>query len=878
MRRLPVFFLLLPLAFGAAIAKPKHQVEVEAPDDSPAPQAARDNPLARSPVRTVAQGPYQSFQVNVDSLGQNIVGDAANEPSIAVSPTNPANIVIGWRQFDSVASNFRQAGWAYSFDSGQTWTFPGTLQPGIFRSDPSLDTDLQGNFYYQSLKGDTFTADVWRSTNGGVSWMAPVSEFGGDKNWFVVDKSGGASSGFLYGIWQRFTSCCGTNVLTRSTNGGASFQSPVSVATWPTFGILAVGPSGELYSAGVDGTVTQDFAHFVVAKSTNASNPTVTPTFTGKRVNLAGGMLLGAAPNPEGLMGQGEIAVDRSSGLTKGYVYLAASVTGADPVDAMLSRSTDGGNTWSAPVRINDDPSQSNWQWFTAHSVAPNGRIDVVWNDSRNTGQSNLVQLYYAYSLDAGVTWSPNVAVSPVFDSTLGYPDQNKMGDYIGIVSAATGADVAYTATFNGEQDVYYVRVFPDCNGNGISDVTDVANQTSADCNGDSVPDECQQGIICGPSLAYASSTLTDTCAAGGTGSANGAVDPGEDVALSVALKNDGGVTLTGVTATLSTTTPGVTVTRANATFPSIPTRATASSNAPGYAFTVDASAACGTPIAFTLNATTGQGSFTRTFSVRIGLPAFSTSTFASSDVPKPIVDLSTTTSTLVVPPGANLADLDVGVTLNQSYDADLVIVLVGPDGRRSLLSYGEGDAGQNYTGTVFDDEAPQDIETATAPFTGHFRPRQPLSSFDGTPSAGTWTLEVQNIGSGDTGSLNAWSLTPGFANGFTCNVCSVTAPTLEALNLRYTNKTTLAWSAVTGGSFYDIFRGAGPDLPNLLGPATDSCLRLTTTSTAASVNDTVPDSTLYWYLVRAGNGAGLGPAGSATAGPRSQDSTGACP
>ena len=93
-------------------------------------------------------------QVNVDVNGQNIVGDAANEPNIAVNPLNPNEILIGWRQFDNVSSNFRQAGRAYTFDGGQTWTFPGVIQPGIFRSDPVLDVDSSGNFYYNSLSVD----------------------------------------------------------------------------------------------------------------------------------------------------------------------------------------------------------------------------------------------------------------------------------------------------------------------------------------------------------------------------------------------------------------------------------------------------------------------------------------------------------------------------------------------------------------------------------------------------------------------------------------------------------------------------------------------------------------------------------------------------
>ena len=53
---------------------------------------------------------FTSIQVNVNASGQNITGDAANEPSITVDPTNGNKMTIGWRQFNSVTSNFRQAG------------------------------------------------------------------------------------------------------------------------------------------------------------------------------------------------------------------------------------------------------------------------------------------------------------------------------------------------------------------------------------------------------------------------------------------------------------------------------------------------------------------------------------------------------------------------------------------------------------------------------------------------------------------------------------------------------------------------------------------------------------------------------------------------
>ena len=480
---------------GSDFAKSSNRlIHREVFDDPPEALSARDRLGARSPAAVLVQGPYVSIQVNVDEFGQNIVGDAANEPSIAVNSKFPNNIVIGWRQFDSVTSNFRQAGWAFSLNGGQSWTFPGVLTPGIFRSDPVLDSNANGVIYYQSLQED-FAVDVFRSINGGMTWEEPVMAFGGDKNWMAVDKSGGLGDGHVYGIWQRFFGCCGQDTFTRSTDRGQSFELPVEVAFRPTFGTMAVGPNGEVYAAGIDGSFFQDFNQFVIAKSNHAKNPSISPTFVGRQVNMGGSMIIGGGPNPDGLLGQANVAVDSSNRSTRGNVYMLASVDppGADPMDVHLIRSTDGGATWDLPIRVNDDARDNGaWQWFGTHSVAPNGRIDVVWNDTRNSGQTNIAELFYAYSYDMGTTWLGNIPVSPPFDSFVGFPNQNKIGDYYTINSDEVGASIAYAATFNGEQDVYYLRVFPDCNQNGISDVIDINDQTSDDINENLVPDECE--------------------------------------------------------------------------------------------------------------------------------------------------------------------------------------------------------------------------------------------------------------------------------------------------------------------------------------------------------------------------------------------------
>ena len=239
-------------------------------------------------------------------------------------------------------------------------------------------------------------------------------------------------------------------------------MAPINIPNTPRWGTLDVDSNGNLFVGGVN----LDTGRIWCVRSTNAKNGAVVPTFDqSTAVNLGGDIVFAEPINPEGLVGQIFLTLDRSGTSTNNNVYMLASVqpTGSTTgSDVMFTRSTDAGRTFSAPRRINDDPvNHAKWHWFGTLSVAPNGRIDAVWYDTRNSPNNVNSQLFYSFSIDGGNTWSPNVAVSNLFNPFIGYPNQSKIGDYITVVSNNASASVAYAATFNGEQDIYYVRISP---------------------------------------------------------------------------------------------------------------------------------------------------------------------------------------------------------------------------------------------------------------------------------------------------------------------------------------------------------------------------------------------------------------------------------
>lgn len=130
---------------------------------------------------------------------------------------------------------------------------------------------------------------------------------------------------------------------------------------------------------------------------------------------------------------------------------------------------------------------------------------------------------------------------------------------------------------------------------------------------------EISKGAVCTPDLKYNSSSFTDTCNGTGSGNNNGIIDAGENISLNIVLKNNGMQTATGVSATISTSTSGITITDNSSAFPNISGQGGTGSSIDGFSFKVNSSVSCGTVINFNINITSNEGSWSDSFSLTVG-------------------------------------------------------------------------------------------------------------------------------------------------------------------------------------------------------------------------------------------------------------------
>jgi subtilisin-like proprotein convertase family protein len=294
--------------------------------------------------------------------------------------------------------------------------------------------------------------------------------------------------------------------------------------------------------------------------------------------------------------------------------------------------------------------------------------------------------------------------------------------------------------------------------------------------NGDSTDQDF--GLVVSNAQAQAGPVLVDGATdldQSGPGDHDGALESGEEVDMTEHVHNAGSGSAGGLSAELHGGT-GVNVTQGTSTYPDIAAGDTQANDTP-FALQLANGATCGQDASATLDITSTTPAETQTIPLVLptGEPGPSQTTSAASpNVPVTIPDDSApgASSSVLVAQRGRIKDVNVtlgsagspGIT--HTWDGDLVIDLIGPDGTTVRLADhpgGPDNSGDNFAGTVFDDEASQTIGAVgtSAPYTGDFKPQHDqLSRFDGKDRRGTWMLRVRDLFKGDSGSIQGWGLT----------------------------------------------------------------------------------------------------------------------
>ncbi|MDX2146237.1 MAG: S8 family serine peptidase [Planctomycetota bacterium] len=179
----------------------------------------------------------------------------------------------------------------------------------------------------------------------------------------------------------------------------------------------------------------------------------------------------------------------------------------------------------------------------------------------------------------------------------------------------------------------------------------------------------------------------------------------------------------------------------------------------------------------------------------------------SSLPLPRPLPPQGTQgvlSDAILVSDSRQILDVNVRLNINHTYTQDLEISLISPGGTQVLLVNRRGGSGDNFTGTLLDDEATTLISTGAAPFTGSFRPDTPLSAFDGVSAAGFWTLLINDRAALNVGTLNDWSIDFTLANDIfgpdEPNDTLATARTLPAISTTGFGSVTLSAFLGDGG------------------------------------------------------------------------------
>jgi photosystem II stability/assembly factor-like uncharacterized protein len=369
---------------------------------------------------------------NIKISGEN----SPNETTIMFNPKDPATIVAAANLNNMYVSN----------DTGRTWRDQQmTSRYGVW-GDPVLDVDSKGNFYYFHLSNPPDGSWIDRivcqkSTDKGETWSTGTyTGLNGtkaqDKHWSAID----LRNDNIYLTWTQFdgyeSKAPGDSTVvmfSRSEDGGETWSNAMRISKYAgncldgdstvEGAVPTVGPNGEIYVswAGPKGLVFNKSTD--QGKTWLPQETVIDDMPTGWEYNVGGLGRCNGMPITD---------CDRSGGAHNGTIYVCWTDQrkGDNNTEVWLVKSTDGGDSWTKPARVNDDKgkAQQFLVWMTIDQAT--GYLYFIWYDRRGLSD-NYTDVYLACSRDGGKTFiNRKITESPFLPKNWTF-----FGDYTNIVA-----------------------------------------------------------------------------------------------------------------------------------------------------------------------------------------------------------------------------------------------------------------------------------------------------------------------------------------------------------------------------------------------------------------------------------------------------------
>jgi hypothetical protein len=423
-------------------------------------------------------------QTTNTNISNGIVFDG--EPYLAINPTNPQNLVAAWMGLKFSGGAFRVAiKTRASFDGGNSWSAVKTLphfSTSFGSADESMVFDKNGLLYlayidYRQLP-DSGGIYVARSLNGGLNWDTPSKAFDAydvpnkrpiDRPWLVVDQSDTPNAGTLY-ITSKpapWVFPPNRNYFKASSDGGHNWT-PIANVDGGTHlvGNLIAQPMAAPATTR-NGKFCAVYPSYVVSQNTLPAFYLASSKNKGQTFDYSTVMAAATMPMDTNFKNGYRLLANPAD--SNQMAFFLPSMMNGD-ADILALHSNNGGQTWSSPVRVNDDPvANGKAQDMVWAAYNGQGKLAVTWRDRRDANANGFwnagYDFYYATSSDNGQTFSKNQKLSSQFvsfDSVLIQSGNDFM-------SCTYLADTLYTLwgdTRTGRMNIYFSKTIASSNMN----------------------------------------------------------------------------------------------------------------------------------------------------------------------------------------------------------------------------------------------------------------------------------------------------------------------------------------------------------------------------------------------------------------------------